>query len=218
MSLKRTLSHDDESSSKRRRTDSENSDTLSTQNNTTSTLAAILNRVEPHLSTFKRVLSPEKFDNLRTLIEQLHKCSISRQDFEKRYFEIMLPYVIPRSCPEKYTDESLLTALSPDMKRRFFAFFDQSRQERERTLSDNPDLIPVLHKVLQDSYLSRKRNTSEERVLILERRVDELERKLRTYTDPEPSMFQCMDKTELSALESTQEKLLSYIREAKKDK
>ena len=219
MSLKRSITHGDESSGKRRRIDN------------SGTLSSVQAERERCINTFKRILPSAKYDELHLMIEQLNTSQLSIEEFDKRYFGIILPYVIPKVCPPRYINGNLPSfTLDEDTKKKFLNFFNASTKEREEALIESPDLIPILRHLVyilrpkvpivgnvslvlpEDKVVAR--NNSDE-IVSLKGRIEELEHKLLMYIFPEIKMLQNMTYNELSELELTQEKLLSHIREAK---
>ena len=100
------------------------------------------------LEKFKRVLPEEKYTRLEILVKQLQFREITREEFDKKYFEIMLPYVTPPALPAKYANVQTIYIppyrLSQEAKKQFIQYFQVSREEKYDLLKDNPELVQIL--------------------------------------------------------------------------
>ena len=160
--------------------------------------------LEHCLSRFRAILPPSKYDEIITLTQDLQTLQISREEFDKRYFRTMIPYVIPKVCPPEYIDGNLPSfTLDEDTKKKFLNFFNLPLEERDRLLDSDPDLIPIFQHFI---YLLKSRVASEKKIRDLK------------YMCTDTNAFQNMTYNELSKIESLYEKLLSHVREIKRIK
>lgn len=128
------------------------------------------------LDKFKRVLPSDKYDTLVGLVKKLQTREITREEFDVRYFEIMLPYVTPPTLPAQFKDGSDIHVppykLTEAARKQFLQFFQIPREQKHELLKANPELIPILRQFV---ILQRQKHinvTSGDQVLKIEGEVE----------------------------------------------
>jgi hypothetical protein len=107
-----------------------------------------------YMDKFKRILPLEKYTTLESLVNRLQHKQISKNEFDKDYFEIMLPYVAPKNLPERFIGAKEIHIspykLSEDGRKNFLQYFTLPTTAREDHLKNNPELVPVLKQLVLD--------------------------------------------------------------------
>lgn len=105
------------------------------------------------LQKFKKVLSKEKYDTIQTLVSRLQKKEITRDEFDKKYFTIMLPYVVSTILPERFRNKDIIHVspfrLYGEAKNQFVRFFELSPEERGKMLEKDAALVSVIRRFVE---------------------------------------------------------------------
>lgn len=100
------------------------------------------------MEKFKKVLPVDKYYMLENLVKRLQAREVSREEFDSRYFELMLPYVTPAALPAQYVQAVEIHIppyrLTSDARNNFVNFFNLTQDQKYEMLQQKPDLIPVL--------------------------------------------------------------------------
>lgn len=92
------------------------------------------------------------------MVRHFQRGEMSREQFDRTYFGIMLPYVTPLELPNEFIDGDIHIPpykLSNPTKNLFIKFFQVGRDARHFMLETNPELIPVLRQYVT---LSRQKH------------------------------------------------------------
>ena len=157
------------------------------------------------LTKFQKVLTAENFKDLETIIDQLSKRQITRQQFDQEYYTIFVPYVIPFGVPLRFLNKQIIyihpyTVLGVQ-KDILLDFFQATISERQDIIKQHPTLLPILIQIVKHEQqvkqqVRQKAKQQLQQLLEQEQQIQQQRQQLQQLLEQEQQIQQLVQNQE----------------------